>query len=144
MRYVVANPSSYVWFGAGRPKPKIAAACPGYNRWKYGMHDLLPYAAGERGNTLETGYVARDAVYPLGTLDIDPNHAALDKSCMAESQGPYRYARGHSYFATMKTMFGVSLKQTEHDVPDVGHNGDRMLTSACGVAALFDTPDCAP
>jgi hypothetical protein len=28
------------------------------------------------------------------------------------------------------------------DVPDIGHDGDRMLTSACGLAALFDLPGC--
>jgi hypothetical protein len=25
----------------------------------------------------------------------------------------------------------------------VGHNGDKMLTSACGLAALLDRPGCA-
>jgi hypothetical protein len=28
------------------------------------------------------------------------------------------------------------------DVRGVGHNGDRMLTSACGLQALFDVPGC--
>ena len=28
------------------------------------------------------------------------------------------------------------------DVPDVGHDGDAILTSPCGLAALFDLPGC--
>jgi len=28
-------------------------------------------------------------------------------------------------------------------VPGIGHDGDKMLTSPCGLAALFDLPDCA-
>jgi hypothetical protein len=28
------------------------------------------------------------------------------------------------------------------DVPGVGHDGDRMLTSPCGLKALFDLPGC--
>jgi hypothetical protein len=27
-------------------------------------------------------------------------------------------------------------------VPGVGHNGARMLTSVCALAAMFDTPGC--
>jgi hypothetical protein len=28
------------------------------------------------------------------------------------------------------------------DVAGVGHDGDKMLTSKCGLAALFDIPGC--
>src|ERR1700676_2532419 len=37
VRYVVANPSSYAYFNGERPEPSIAANCPDYNHWKYGM-----------------------------------------------------------------------------------------------------------
>ncbi|HKM62393.1 MAG TPA: hypothetical protein VJY39_07865 [Acidisphaera sp.] len=144
VRYVVANPSSYAWFSADRPDAAIAKTCPGYDRWKYGMHDLPPYAAGQDVVAIETAYAARDVVYLLGTLDTNPNHPALDKSCMAEAQGPYRYTRGHAYVDTLRARFGASLHQTEHDVPGVGHDGDKMLTSPCGLSALFDIPGCSP
>jgi hypothetical protein len=29
------------------------------------------------------------------------------------------------------------------DVEGVGHDGDKMLTSPCGLKALFDLPGCA-
>jgi hypothetical protein len=82
-------------------------------------------------------------IYLLGTKDTNPNHSALDKSCMAETQGPYRYARGHSYAATMAARDKGTPNHHLFDVDGVGHDGDKMLTSACGLKALFDLPGCA-
>lgn len=143
VRYVVANPSSYAYFSAERPEPAIAASCPGYNNWKYGMESRPPYLAAPAPGALEQRYVERQVIYLLGTLDTNPDHPALDKSCMAEAEGPYRYARGHSYAAAMQARDGGTPNHKLWDVPGVGHNGDKMLTSPCGLAALFDLPGCA-
>ena len=59
------------------------------------------YLADPSAAALEQAYVARRVIYLLGTLDTNPNHPALDKSCMAEAEGPYRCTRGHAYAATM-------------------------------------------
>ena len=143
VRYVVANPSSYAYFSAERPEPSIAASCPKFNDWKYGMDERPAYLAAPSPAELEQRYVARRVIYLLGTLDTNPNHPALDKSCMAEAQGPYRYARGHSYFATMQSRDKGTPNHSLWDVAGVGHDGDKMLTSPCGLAALFDVPGCA-
>lgn len=140
-RYVVANPSSYAWFTADRPEPAIAAYCHGYNDWKYGMKKLPPYAQGTPA-ALEKAYIARRVIYLLGTADIDPNQSALDKSCMAEAQGPTRFARGHAYFAAMQAANGAAFAHRLVEVPGVGHDGEKMLTSACGLASVFDVPGC--
>ena len=142
VRYVVANPSSYAYFSDQRPQPEVAAACPRYNDWKYGMGGRPDYLAKPTPAELETAYVARQVIYLLGTKDTNPNHPALDRSCMAEAQGPYRYARGHSYAATMAARDGGTPNHHLFDVEGVGHDGDKMLTSACGLKALFDLPGC--
>ncbi len=142
VRYVVANPSSYAYFTAERPEPAIAAACPDYNHWKYGMEARPEYLAGPTIAALEQAYVARRVIYLLGTLDTNPNHPALDKTCMAEAEGPYRYLRGHAYAATMQVRDGGTPNHSLWDVPGVGHDGDKMLTSPCGLKALFDLPGC--
>lgn len=142
VRYVVANPSSYAYFSPERPQPAIAKTCPGYDTWKYGMQDLPAYAAPRTPAELEKAYVANRVIYMLGALDVDPNHPALDKSCMAEAQGPYRWARGHSYIATMKARDAGTPHHTLYEIPGVGHDGDKMFTSACGLTALFDLPGC--
>jgi pimeloyl-ACP methyl ester carboxylesterase len=142
VRYVVANPSSYAYFSGERPEPAIAAACPGYNQWKYGMEARPPYLAGATIAALEQAYVARRVIYLLGTLDTNPNHSALDKTCMADAEGPYRYARGHAYAAAMGARDTGTPNHRLWDVKGVGHNGDKMLTSPCGLTALFDLPGC--
>ena len=142
VRYVVANPSSYAYFSADRPEPAIAAACPGYDDWKYGMAARPAYLADATPAELESIYVSRRVIYLLGTRDTDPDHPALDKTCMAEAQGSSRYARGHAYAAAMSARAGGTPNHQLWDVVGVGHNGDRMLTSPCGLQALFDIPGC--
>ncbi len=142
VRYVVANPSSYAYFDDRRPVPAISATCAGFNDWKYGMDARPAYLAAPAIAALEKAYVARRVIYLLGTQDTNPDHPALDKSCMAEAQGPYRYVRGHAYIAMMQARDGGAPNHTVWDVPGVGHDGDKMLTSPCGLAALFDTTGC--
>src|SRR6201994_1021129 len=131
VRYVVANPSSYAYFSDQRPEPQIAASCPGYDNWKYGMQARPDYLARPTPAALEQAYVARRVIYLLGTKDTNPDHPALDKSCMAEAQGPYRYARGHSYADAMAKRDHGTPNHRVWDVAGVGHDGDKMLTSKC-------------
>jgi pimeloyl-ACP methyl ester carboxylesterase len=142
VRYVVANPSSYAYFDGTRPRPEIAASCPGYDAWKYGMGERPAYLADRSPAELERAYVARRVTYLLGTRDTNPDHPALDKTCMAEAQGPYRYARGHAYAEAMRARDAGTPNHRLWDVEGVGHDGDRMLTSPCGLEALFDVPGC--
>jgi hypothetical protein len=147
VRFVVANPSSYVYFSAERPAGEgfaqfEASTCPDYNRWKYGMKDLPPYLADRSPSALEAAYVARDVTYLLGTADTNPNHPVLDKTCMGEAEGPYRYARGTAYFRYMKLRHPTGFAHRLLEVPGVGHNGDGMFNSVCGLAALYDRPGC--
>jgi pimeloyl-ACP methyl ester carboxylesterase len=142
VRFVVANPSSYAYFTKERPEAAIAASCQGYNSWKFGMDERPPYLAESTPAGLEQAYVARRVIYLLGTLDTNPNHPALDKSCMAEAEGPYRYARGHAYVAVMQARDNGTPNHSVWDVPGVGHEGGKMLTSPCGLTAVFDIPGC--
>ncbi len=149
VRYLIANPSSYLYFSAERPNaegaagPFISASCPEFNRWKYGMDERPAYAAGRSPEELERDYARRDVTYLIGAKDTDPDHPALDKSCAAEAQGPHRLARGHAYFAYLKSRSRGEFNQRIHDVSGVGHQAGKMLTSACALAALFGTPACA-
>lgn len=140
LRYVVANPSSYLYFSDDRPEPVERASCPHFDRWKFGLRDAPPYVGATAG--LEVRYAARNVSYLLGTADIDPDHIALDKSCAAEAEGPYRLARGEAYFAYLRRRHPVLLHQRIVLVPGVGHSGVKMFGSACGMAVLFDLPGC--
>jgi pimeloyl-ACP methyl ester carboxylesterase len=137
VRYVIANPSSYAYFDERRPVAFSHAGCPQFNRWKYGLSDLPAYAEGQTAAQLQESYLKREVVYLLGQQDIDPNHPALDKSCEARAQGPYRLARGRFYFDYLKRLQPQGLNQQLVEVPGVGHNGDGMFTSPEGQKALF-------
>lgn len=147
IRYVVANPSSYLYFGEARPVATSAASCPRLNRWEYGLDGGLPPYVQQpvSVSAIEAHYLAQDIVYLLGTADIDPNHKELDRSCAAEAQGPTRFARGLDYVAWLRTQSGGHLGQRVLEVPGVGHSSTRMYASPCGRAALFGRlPDAAP
>lgn len=148
VRYVVANPSSYLYFSPDRPDssggfaPFSSAVCPGFNRWKYGWADAPSYAQKNTPAAYEQTYTAREVIYLLGTADTNPNHPVLDKSCAGEAQGPHRYARGLAYARYME-MRHPNLNHHVFEVPGVAHDGDKLLTSKCAIAALFDLPGCA-
>jgi pimeloyl-ACP methyl ester carboxylesterase len=144
VRFVVANPSSYLYFDAQRPSgtgfaPFPAAACPAFNRWKYGGDEPPPYVEGPV-TALEAGFVARDVTYLLGLRDVDPNHPVLDKSCSGETEGRYRLARGEAYVRYLRLRHPAGTAQSSAEVPGVAHDALRMFTSACGLAVLFGTP----
>ena len=156
VRYVIANPSSYVYFSPERPVLNAVGefqfALPAktcyakYDKWKYGVNDPPPYVAGDDFKELEQRYVHRDVRYLLGTEDVDPNHPALDKSCSGEVEGPYRFFRGKAFFTYMEgrhpELREDGASQQLWFVPGVEHDGDKMLNSKCGLAALFDSGVC--
>lgn len=145
MRFVIANPSSYVYFDALRPdaggmfRPADTLSCPGVDDWKYGVNRLPRYAQSMDAARLETRYIARSVTYLLGQKDCDPSHEALDRSCAARAQGPHRLARGRAYFAYLRARH-PDLRHACTEVENVGHDGGAMLGSPAGVTALFGVP----
>lgn len=148
LRYVVANPSSYVYFDALRPTASgefaefDRAICPSFNRWKYGLEDLPAYAreSGDAGSAaaLEARYAQRDVTVLLGGADCDPQHPALDRSCAAQTQGSHRLGRGLAYARYMAARHaeGLATHRT-FVIDDVGHDAKGIFSSPQGLAALF-------
>lgn len=142
VRYVVSSPSSYAYFDATRPEHVEASACPSFDDWKYGMEKRPPYLADRTPAQLEAAYVKRRVQYLVGGNDNDPQQKALDQSCPAEAQGPQRVARAQAYVRYLQARHPEGINQRLDIVPGVGHNGARMLTSVCALAAMYDTPGC--
>jgi pimeloyl-ACP methyl ester carboxylesterase len=148
LRYVVANPSSYVYFDAMRPTASgefaafDAADCPSFNRWKYGLEHLPAYASGEdsavAAEALEARYARADVTVLLGGKDCDPQHPALDRSCAALTQGANRLERGLAYarYMAMRHPQGLAKHRT-FVIDGVGHDANGMFASAKGLAAVF-------
>jgi pimeloyl-ACP methyl ester carboxylesterase len=145
LRYVVANPSSYLYFNRHRPAPGFAGgfAPPApdercrYNRYKYGMEKRNAYMARTDAATLIARYRSRQVIYLLGARDTDADARSLDKRCQAMAQGRHRHERGRIFKAYMDRFFSPHSHQLVV-VPGVGHSARRMFTSPEGLAALFD------
>jgi pimeloyl-ACP methyl ester carboxylesterase len=154
VRYVVANPSSYLYFSDDRPTskeapftfaPRHSVLCGEFSNWKYGPHDPPPYVkaiAAGGWQPLEDAYAQRDVIYLLGTDDTDPHHKELDVTCSGEAEGPSRFLRGRAYYAYLHSRHPAAWNQRLWFVPGVAHSEPKMFESACGVAALFDSGTC--
>lgn len=151
MRYVVANPSSYLYlddtrlpFGAsctaeGKCTENFvrypdAENCTSYNRWHYGLEQKSGYAASVSDENLRRQLLSREVVYLLGDLDTLPL-AGFDASCPAMAQGPHRLARGLNYWSYVKAKFNAGHKLVI--VPFCGHNGRCMYTADVALPVLF-------
>ena len=140
VRYVVANPSSYLYFRPERPVPVDVAACPGHHIWPYGTDRLPNYVADPA--RLEATYAARDVVYLLSAADNDPAASDLDTACPAMAQGDNRLARGLAYEAMLRRVHGPDMRHRVLQVPRIGHDAEAVFASPCGLATLFDTAGC--
>lgn len=146
LRYVVANPSSYLYFTPERPTadgkgfgPYDTAVCRDYDKYRYGMRDIVPYARGADGMTLFRRYAHRQVTYLVGSEDNDPNHRVLDKACGAEAEGPTRLQRARGYLRYERHLAGnaVTVGHRAYEVVGVGHDQARMFGSRCGAEAVF-------
>jgi hypothetical protein len=142
LRYVVANPSSYLYFDEQRPVP-ATAGCERLNTWKYGLRIAPPYVGAPPAAKLETAYIGRHVTYLLDADATNPNEPDLDRTCAAEAQGPSRLQRGTNYFKYLQSRHSTGLEQRLAVVPGA-HSLRKLLTSACGMDALFATGGCKP
>jgi pimeloyl-ACP methyl ester carboxylesterase len=144
IKWIVSNPSTYLYFTADRPTktgqfaPFDASQCPLFNLWKYGVDHPPRYVSGSP-DQLEKAYLRRDITYLLGGADNDPNLEALDKSCAAEAQGDSHLTRGINYVHYLQFRH-PQIAQKLLIVPDVGHDANKMFSSPMGLSVIFDLP----
>ncbi|HEY9270950.1 alpha/beta fold hydrolase [Achromobacter sp.] len=149
LRYVIANPSSYLYLSNERPRadgkgyaPYERGICPTYNQYKYGPDKLPAYSRETDESKLFVRYAARDVTYLLGGADNNPEDRLLDKTCGAEAQGATRLARGTGYVQYEHILAArgakpVTLHRRAFEVAGIGHNSKNMFGSACGTRALL-------
>jgi hypothetical protein len=138
IHYVVADPSTFVYFDAARPEPNTQT-CSGFNNWKYGT-DRLPAYFNRSAAAARQAYAAANIQYLEGALDSSAGpgtaYKLLAKNCRAELQGPFRLQRGEFYAAYDK----ASLSHGAHPitiVPGCGHSVTCVFPSEAARTALF-------
>lgn len=146
--YIVANPSTYLYFSEERP---IAGThnqfavpeeeeCPNYNKYIYGLNKLNSYMKNTGITKIKNQYANRHVIYLLGSKDNNPNSRSLVKGCRAMLQGAHRLARGQAYYNYLNHYFGSSIadKHEINIVAGVGHNSKKIFRSAEGLKYIFD------
>jgi pimeloyl-ACP methyl ester carboxylesterase len=135
LRYVVANPSSYLYLESWRPVAEPGKACPGFDRYKFGMQGLTGYVAETGAAAIRSEYPRRNVTYLLGELDTTDEHN-MDKTCPAMAQGPNRFARGVAYVDRLQKSFGATTHKLVK-VPGCAHSGDCMYRSDAAKGVVF-------
>ena len=152
VRYVPANPSSYVYLdevrlsqgGVCTPQGECkgefapywdAGNCTAYNHYRYGLEKLEGYAAGMNPEQVRRQFASRDVTYLVGELDTRTDDPTLDKSCPAQAQGPNRRERGTAFWNYIKRRY-----QAPHrfDIATgCGHAAVCVFAGPAGVRAVF-------
>jgi hypothetical protein len=151
VRYVVANPATYLYLTDERPDSNgnfarfNATSCLTFNQWNYGLQGGIPAYSPRPSSVdeLKARYLRRDVIYLLGTADNAPDGDGQDQSCAAEAQGATRYGRGRAFDAYVHIL-DPHTSQRALEARGIGHSSYRMFSSACGLTALFDKPGCYP
>lgn len=148
MRFVVANPSSYLYLDPrrwdGDEFSELSESerddCSWYDDYKYGLNDLYEYPEEVGEDGLRQQYNARRVIYLLGEHDDDDSASLLDSTCAADWQGDDRFERGTRFFDYLGTVYGSDVYQRHFlsVVPSVGHDASEMLASPQGQEALFE------
>ncbi len=152
VRYVVANPSSYVYPNELRLRPGAtcsekggctglftkywdAANCTTYNDYRYGLEKPTGYMARTPAWQIREQYARRKVTYLVGELDTRTDDPNLDKACPADAQGLNRRERGTTFWNYMKSQFGAT-----HEfgiAPGCGHSAVCVFAGPAGVRAVF-------
>jgi hypothetical protein len=143
VRYVVADPGSWLYFDAARALPVATSRCPEVNRWKYGTEDL-PATLGADAAQARARYAAADISYLEGELDDSDArgtaYRVLDKSCAANAQGSFRLQRGLAYAAYDRRLLAPDKQRQVAIAPGCAHDVACVFPSDQGRAALFGGP----
>jgi len=159
--YVVANPSSYAWPDASRPRmtgdaavdaakgawesekvhtnfsygPFDGSACANYDRWPAGLEQRTSgYTKSMSDEQLKRQLVSRKTTFLFGQVDVLPL-GGFDSSCPAMAQGATRRARGEAYVKYINEQLGAT-----HDVqivPECGHNDRCVYTTDAVLPLIF-------
>jgi hypothetical protein len=160
VRYIVANPSSLLYFDRQRPDlitgrgfidyttriPVLSTGeCPEFNTYKYGLDRLVPYMSRRPVAALLEGYRRREVIHFQGLADTDPDDSGLDRECGGMLQGRFRLERGKRYYEYLGHFFGPGIYETKSIVfaPGIGHSGGEMLRSDAGKPIIFIRADSA-
>jgi len=150
IRYIVANPSSYVYLNNERhvqgttDQFAVPQTFCKFNDYKYGLENLNSYMFDIGVEQIQAQYSKRDIIYMLGEEDNDPDDSTLDKRCEAMYQGNHRLERGIIFYNYINHFYSDSISDFHIKalIADVGHDHYNMFNSDCGVYFIYNYGYC--
>ncbi len=136
-RFIIANPSSYLYFSGKRPITFARATA--VNRWRYGFDGSPVYVDKSPRQYLEQ-YLGRDVSIVLGAEDHDPAALLLEVGAPAMAQGTNRLERGVYYHEHIQEMAREAGLPSQHQLvrlPGVGHDARQVITSPQALDLIF-------
>jgi hypothetical protein len=127
VRFVIANPSTYLYFDEYRPV--TVPNDTGVNRWRYGFDEHPPYVKDTARQSLRR-YLGRDVTIVLGAEDRDGGALLLEVSAAAMAQGANRFERGIHYGKYIHRRAREERVPARHRVIElrgVGHAAGEVL-----------------
>lgn len=136
-RYIVANPSSYLYLDGRRPVsgselfqvPRRVSE--EYNVWRHGLEKRNAYANKIQISKIKSNVFERSAYYLIGTED-NKEDDALSKSLASMLQGDNRYDRWEKFRRYVQLFPSWKDKAQFIEIPGAGHSGRQ----------IYDSPVC--
>ncbi|MBI3297359.1 MAG: alpha/beta hydrolase [Elusimicrobia bacterium] len=143
VRYITANPSTYLYLDRRRPDAggafsvPASTTCLDFDEYQYGFEKSPRVVEARAPAVREANARAADHILLLGETDVLEEY--LDMSCGAMMQGPNRRARGEAYFRYLEEALPGHFTRLMM-VPKTGHDAGDMFDSEPGREALFTGP----
>ena len=129
VRFVISNPSTYLYFDRERPVSVPDGAR--VNDWRYGFDGAPGYVDAGPRPSLER-YLGRDVTIVLGALDTDHASPLLEVSPAAMAQGANRFDRGLHYDQHVRRLARAAGLPARHrliQLASVGHAAGDVLAA---------------
>jgi hypothetical protein len=129
VRFIVANPSTYLYFD--RERPVAVSGGAHVNQWRYGFDNAPAYVGMTARQSLER-YLSRDITIVLGSEDRDSDALLLEVSAAAMAQGANRLERGINYDRHVRGLARAAGLTAGHrliQLPGIGHASADVLAA---------------
>jgi len=142
-RFVIANPSSYLYLDERRPVPGSdrfeppRQAPPGYDAWRHGLERRNAYANRLAVDEIRANVFGRAAYYLIGTADSKRDRF-LSTSPASMLQGDNRYDRWEKFRRYVGLFPEWHHRTVFAEVLGAGHSSAQMFDSRAARKAMLE------
>ncbi len=145
--YIPTNTPSFLYFDDNRVLDESAGTfafgpsdCVNASQYKYGMENLNQYMEETGSEQIIQKHKDTKIIYLIGQYDF----GGQTNTCARMVQGYSRLIRTHIYFSYLGYYYGDEVYDNNQmvEIPGASHDFNMMVSSDCGMHALFGLGDC--